>query len=560
MLRDLHIRNFALVDDLRMAFGAGLNILTGETGAGKSIIIDALGYVLGERVTASEVVRAGTDRASVDAIFDVDESHTAVREKLREHGLDEDDGTLLMTRELSVSSGKSQSRVNGRLVPASILKEIGDMLVDVHGQHEHQALLVPDRHVDILDAWVGRDAMDARADVAGAVSHASQIRRELEELRAAARERVRTVDLYRYQLDEIRAADPQPGEEEVLHLDSVRLANAARLKSVADEAYHLVSGESRGAVDLLQAACAAVEQGAVLDPALGPAAEALRESASFAEDASREIRRYQDSIEINPERLEEISNRLDLLKGLRRKYGETVEDVLLFARDVEERLERLEHSEAREAELAVALGAAERAVVAAAERLTCLRREAAARFAARICEQLRDLGMGAVRFEASLIGQPVNARGAERIEFLISANPGEPLRSLARIASGGETSRVMLAIKSVAADSSGVPTMIFDEIDAGVGGRTANVLGDKLAALGSSAQILCITHLPQVAARAGDHFLIEKSVSGERTCVSVSRLHPDERVAEIVRMLGGAAASEAVLRHAREMLTAHAHG
>jgi DNA repair protein RecN (Recombination protein N) len=558
MLRDIHIRNFALIDDLSLSFGAGLNILTGETGAGKSIIIDALGFVLGDRVNASDAIRTGADRASVEAVFELRESHTAVWEKLRDLGLDDgDDSMLMMARELSGSSGKSQCRVNGRLVPVAVLKDVGDSLVDVHGQHEHQSLLSADRHVDILDEWCGKTVLTLRAELATAVARLGKINRDLEQLRADARERARMIDLYRFQVDEITAADLKSGEEELLAAERTRLANASKLATASTEAYDYLTGaeRARGALDLLNAAMVSVDHAVSMDENLQPIVEALRESISFAEDAARDLRRYQDAIEFNPERLEEIDNRLETFKQLKRKYGETLEEILTYLTEIGEKLSRLENSEAREAELLAAVDKAEREVQGFASRLTELRQAASSDFALKITRELADLGMSATRFEVAFTPQPITAKGAEKIEFLISPNPGEPLKPLARIASGGEMSRVMLAIKSVMAGTVGMPTMIFDEIDVGVGGRTANVLGDKLAALASSAQILCITHLPQIAARAGTHFLIEKSVSGGRTVVSVKPLSTEQRVDEIVRMLGGTTPSEAIVQHAREMLT-----
>jgi len=558
MLRDIHIRNFALIDDLSLDFGAGLNILTGETGAGKSIIIDALGFVLGDRVNASDAIRTGADRALVEAVFELRATDVTVREKVVELGLeDEDADVLMMSRELVASSGKSQCRVNGRLVPVAVLKEVGESLVDVHGQHEHQALLSADRHVDILDDWAGKPAAALRTELSLAVSLLNKTHRDLEQLRADGRERARMIDLYRFQADEIATADLRSGEEEQLAAERTRLANSSKLSNASAEAYDYLSGaeRARGAVDLLNAALTSVDHAVVMDEELTPIAEALREAVSFAEDAARDLRRYQDGVEFNPERLEEIDNRLDTFKQLKRKYGETLEEILAYLTDVGEKLSRLENSEAREAELLTAIGKMEADVQSIAGKLTDLRRAVSDDFALKITRELADLGMSATRFEVAFSPQPITAKGAEKIEFLISPNPGEPLKPLARIASGGEMSRVMLSIKSVMAGSVGMPTMIFDEIDVGVGGRTANVLGDKLAALSGNAQIMCITHLPQIAAKAGRHFLIEKSVAHGRTLVSVNALSPDQRIDEIVRMLGGTTPTDAIVQHARDMLT-----
>ncbi|MBV9851607.1 MAG: DNA repair protein RecN [Armatimonadetes bacterium] len=559
MLQELHVTNFALIDSLHLSFGAGLNILTGETGAGKSIIIDALGLALGERASGGDVVRTGTERATVEAAFDLSGAPPEVRARLAEAGLDgEEDDVLLVARELSRGGGKSQCRINGRLMPVSALKAIADGLVDVHGQHEHQSLLHADRHVDILDDWCGREALDLRAEVAAQLSALNGLRREREQLQTDARERARTLDLYRFQQEEIAGAHLRPAEEEELLADRSRLANAEKLSAAAQEGYAALSGGDRGgggALDALNAALAAVAHAAALDGSLSGVIEALQGAVSYAEDASHELRDYQEGVEFNPERLEEIESRLDLLRTLKRKYGETVDEIIAYGDELAGKLDRLEHAEAREDELTAAIEKAQAALDRTAAKLTLVRKGVSADFAQRIMRELADLGMAATKFEVSIEPQAPTSRGANRVEFLLSPNPGEPLRPLARIASGGEMSRIMLAMKSVLVRAGGTPTMIFDEVDVGVGGRTAQVIADKLDALAGQAQILCITHLPQIASRADTHFYIEKCVDGGRTTVSVATLDAEGRVEEIARMLGGTRRTEAVVQHAREMLS-----
>lgn len=558
MLQELHVTNFALIDRLHLTFGAGLNILTGETGAGKSIIIDALGLALGERASGSDVIRTGADKAVVEAAFDLTDAPPEVRARLVEAGLDSDeDELLLVTRELA-RGGKSACRVNGRLMPVATLKSIAEGLVDVHGQHEHQSLLHADRHVDILDNWCGKDALALRAEVAAGLSELNALRREREHLQTDARERARTLDLYRFQQEEITAAKLRPGEEDELLADRSRLANAEKLSASAQEGYAALSGTERGsggALDALNAALAAVEHAAALDEALAPVLEALNGAVSYAEDAAHALRDYQDAVEFNPERLEEIESRLESLRTLKRKYGDTVEEILSYGAELTEKLDRMENAEARGDELTAAIEKAEAAVGKMAARLTKARRQAATDFAPLIGRELADLGMAATRFEVSVEPQAITSRGADKVEFLLSPNPGEPLRPLARIASGGEMSRIMLAMKSVLVRAGATPTMIFDEVDVGVGGRTAQTIADKLAALAAQAQILCITHLPQIASRADTHFAIEKQVEAGRTTVSVTALNTDGRVEEIARMLGGTRRTDAVVQHAREMLS-----
>jgi len=558
MLVELHVTNFALIDRLDLTFGAGLNILTGETGAGKSIIIDALGLALGGRAGA-DLVRTGAAKATVEAVFDLAHAPDEVRRRLADAGLDGEDeeDTLLVTRELARAGGKSQCRINGRLMPVAILKEIAEGLVDVHGQHEHQSLLAADRHVDILDNWGGKDALALRQSVAALFTEANALKREREQLRTDARERARMLDLYRFQQEELEGAKLRPGEEEELAADRSRLANSEKLSAAAGDAYATLSGAERGAgaLDALNAALAAVEHAAALDENLSPLAETLGSAVSYAEDAARELRVYQESVEFNPERLEEIESRLDLIRTLKRKYGETLEEIIAYGEELTAKLDALENSEAREEELTAAIAKSEEKLNAAAARLTKARRKASENFAAGIARELADLGMAATQFEVSIEPQPTTSKGADRVEFLLSPNPGEPLRPLAKIASGGEMSRIMLAMKSVLARTGAIPTMIFDEIDVGVGGRTAQTIGDKLEALAQGAQIMCITHLPQIASRAGTHFFIEKQVHEGRTTVSVAPLDSEGRIEEIARMLGGSRRSEAVVQHAREMLS-----
>ncbi len=562
MLVELHVTNFALIDHLDLSFGAGLNILTGETGAGKSIIIDALGLALGERA-GHDLVRTGTGKATVEAVFDIKNAPEEMRQKLADAGLSGDEGdeddTLLVTRELARGGGKSQCRINGRLMPVAVLKEIAEGLVDVHGQHEHQSLLAADRHIDILDNWGGKDALALRQQVADLAGEVNALKREREKLRTDARERARMLDLYRFQQEELAQASLQPDEEAELAADRTRLASSEKLSAAAAEAYTALSGGERGgggALDPLNAALSAVEHAASLDENLAPLIETLQNAVVYAEDAARGLRVYQESVESNPERLEEIETRLDLIRTLKRKYGETIAEIIAYAADLNAKLDALENSEAREEALTTAIAAAESKLTAAAGKLTAVRRKAAVKFAAGITRELTDLGMAATKFEVAIEPQTITGKGADKIEFLLSPNPGEPLRPLAKIASGGEMSRIMLAMKSVLAKSGTIPTMIFDEIDVGVGGRTAQTIGDKLEALAKDAQILCITHLPQIASRAATHFFIEKQVQDGRTTVSVAPLDSEGRIDEIARMLGGSRRSEAVVQHAREMLSA----
>ncbi|MBC8101311.1 MAG: DNA repair protein RecN [Cytophagales bacterium] len=573
MLTELSVENFALVEKLRLSFGPGLNLLTGETGAGKSILLDALGMALGER-TGPESIRHGADKARVEVVFTIDDTDIRLKAAMETAGLEAEDSLLIVSRELS-ATGKSSVRINGRPATVGTLKAVGDALVDIHGQHQHQSLLDAQRHAEILDAWCGPEITVLKTAVAKAAGEAAAAARELSTLRQDARERARTIDLLSFQQGEIDAANPLAAEEDALLAEQMRLASAEKLHAAALSAYAALHGgaatsatsgrggrgsvgtgiaETGGALEGLTTAAAEIEHAARLDERLAPLLEALNNALFVAEDAAREVRTYRDGIEFNPERLEEIETRLDTLKTLKKKYGDTLDEVLRYREEIAVRLETLENAETRIVELQEIAGKTAEKLSAQAAKLTRARQKAAKPFSDAILKELADLAMTATRFSVAIEPRPPTAQGADQVEFLISPNPGEPLKPLAKIASGGEISRIMLAMKSVLSRTYSVPTLIFDEIDAGIGGRTGTVLADKLAALSGAGQILCITHLPQIAAKGDRHFFIEKHTEKGRTRVSVAPLTGEGRVQELARMLGGARLTDTVLQHAREML------
>jgi DNA repair protein RecN (Recombination protein N) len=552
MLQELTIRNFALIEELRLSFPPGLNLITGETGAGKSIVIDAIGLALGERASGQDAIRAGADRCLVEAVFDLFDAPESTRRYLRENELEADDETaLIVSRELT-RAGKNQCRVNGRLMPVSSLRDATDGLIDVHGQHEHQTLLASDRHLDLLDNWLGAEALSQRDRIARLHADALSLRSDLASLRESARDRARNLDLYRFQRDEIHAAELTVTEEESLEAERTRLVNAEKLRACADEAYTALADS---ALDALNRAAAATIRASGFDPLVEPIRDQINEALAFADDARRALRNYRDEIESDSARLEQIDERIAAIHALKRKYGDSIEAILAYALDIEHKLDTIENSVEHEERIERQVAAVTMELATAARELSELRRSGSARFSAGIRSELRDLGMTACEFEARIDVQEIGARGSDKVEFLISPNPGEPLKPLAKIASGGELSRIMLALKTVLSRTAYVPTLIFDEIDIGVGGRTASTIGSKIASLSESAQVFCITHLPQIAALpAAAHFLIEKTVDGGRTVVRISELDSDSRVHEIARMLAGANQTETVMRHAREML------
>jgi DNA repair protein RecN (Recombination protein N) len=550
MLTQLSIRNFALVEELAIEFGPGFNVLTGETGAGKSVLIDALSSALGER-QSGDVVRSGTDRALIEAVFEVGAAAGAPLAEWAE------EGSIILGREIS-ATGRSVYRINGRMCTAAAVRAVAAGLLDLHGQHEHQSLLDADRHADYLDNWAGADLLAAKRRVLALHAELREVARQREALRRSERETAQRLDLYRFQMEEIDAAALTAGEEEALDASRLLLANAEKLHTATGGVMESLGQGEPCATDLL--AAAAVELGAVaaIDPRLAAVAELVESAAVAAQEATRDLRAYHESVEFNPERLQQVMERLDLLRRLKRKYGETVEEILDHRRRIAVEIAGLEGAEEHDAALAASQEALARELAVVAARVWEGRRAAAVRFSGLVATHLAELAMEGTRFETGVETGDAGAweRGAAavlgRIEFLISPNPGEPLRPLAKIVSGGELSRVMLALKSVMATASPVHCLVFDEIDVGVGGRTAAVLGRKLAALAETNQVLCITHLPPIASRAATHFHVRKRAAAGRTRVEVRRLQGDSRVAELARMLGGAEAT--ATRHAEQLL------
>ena len=556
MLQELTIRNFALLEEVRIALRPGLNVLTGETGAGKSIIIDAIGTILGGRTTA-DVIRTGTERATVEAIFEVpaDAPNVAqVRASLDELGLLDDEaenGQLILARELS-RSGRSIARVNGRAVPASTLAQVGAHLVDIHGQHEHLSLLRPEAQRDLLDRYGGLSAQ--RAAVGTLVQDLRAVRSQLRAMQQDEREVARRIDLLSFQVEEIQNAKLRPGEDEELEQERNLLVNAERLAELASAIHDRLAGgadDAPGALDLLGSASRDLAQLARIDAQMASHEQLLVEASAQVEELAHTFRTYREAIEFSPERLEEVTERLDQLRTLQRKYGDTIEDVVAFGEKAAAELDALVNREAHTAELEQRAASLEREIGAAAEALSAARAAAGERLAAAVADELRALTLGG-QFAVALLhdpdagGVPVGSErlrfdesGVDVVEFRFAPNAGEPAKPVARTASGGELSRILLALKAVLSAADRTPTLIFDEVDTGIGGRGGRVLGEKLAHLARRHQVLCVTHLPQIAAYGDAHYFIAKHVRAGRTLTSVSPLDGDERVRELAQMLGG---------------------
>lgn len=553
MLEHLHIRNVALIKESEISFGDGLNILTGETGAGKSMIIDSLQFALGGRA-GKDFLRHGEKQAAVEALFSVQSQ--ALTEKLAENGIaPEEDGTLLITRTLS-EAGKSVCRINGSTVTVGMLKEIAEDMIDIYGQHEHQSLLNPVKHIRLLDRFCGAGFGEAMEEYKNSRQRLKDLEKQLAILIGDESQREQRMDMLLFQKEEIEAAELQEGEEDALLEQKKRLSSMERLIRLTGESVTLLyDGDDRApsACDQLGDALAKLREAAEYDAALSPLADALADGYAAVEDCARELKREAEKQEADPEELERIEERLQLFYKLKRKYGGSIEAVLEFYGKAVQELEFLSNSSEKAAELSAKKAEEEKRLSALAETLTARRRATAEQVEEQIETALHDMEMKHARFHIQIEEKADwGADGKDKVEFLISANAGEPLKPLAKIASGGEMSRVMLALKTVLVDADEIGTFIFDEIDTGVSGRTARRVGEKMRFLGGKRQLLCITHLPQIAAMADNHFLIEKESDAGETVTRVTALDEEGAVREVARLMNDV--TETTLAAARELL------
>lgn len=555
MLEHLHIKNVALIKESEISFGEGLNILTGETGAGKSMVIDSLQFALGGRA-GKDFLRHGEKQASVEALFAM--RSEALQEKLEESGIQpEEDGSVLITRTLS-EAGKSVCRVNGSTVTVGMLREIAEDLIDIYGQHEHQSLLNPSRHIRLLDRFCGVGFGDAMEEYKKSYHALKELEKQLQSLMGDESQREQRMDILQFQKEELEAGELRLGEEEDLLEQKKRLSSMEKLMRLTRESLALLyDGENMmpSACDQLGDALAKLQEAAEYDNSLNTFADALADAYAAVEDTARELKREAEKQENDPDALEEIEERLQLIYKLKRKYGGSVEAALAFYDKVVQELDFLSNSSEKVAELTLEKEKEQKKLAAAAEKLSALRRSTAQQVAAQIEASLKDMEMKDARFHIQIDEKnDWTADGKDKVEFLISANAGENLKPLAKIASGGEMSRVMLALKTVLVDADEIGTFIFDEIDTGVSGRTARKVGEKMRFLGSKRQILCITHLPQIAAMADQHFLIEKESNDGETTTQVTPLEGEGPVLEVARLMGGSDVTETTLAAARELI------
>lgn len=557
MLRELSITNLAVIEKVSVGFHDGFHVLSGETGAGKSILIDALALAAGGRGSA-DMIRHGESRAELEALFDLPVTHP-VWETLSKLGIKaEPEESLLIRRELLIQ-GKSSARINGQNVTLSMLREVGEFLVNIHGQHEHQSLLRTERHLEWLDQFAGEQLAAERAIYKEIYRRYQHIHRERKELEDKSRQGMQMLDLYRFQLEEISKAKLKPGEEEALNDERRKLAHAEKLTDAVSEAYDSLYGAKGLAA--LSKALSRLQDIVEVDPGkLGPLTEQLQSAYYSVEDAAYQLRDYREGVEFNPERLSFIETRLDLLHSLKRKYGETVEDVILYGGRIKAEADNFENRDEKLKELAAQEDELLRKLTEQGDKLSAIRREASRTLATHIEQELKELQMERSIFEVKLDKGPLTVNGFDTAEFLLSTNPGEPPKPLSKIASGGEMSRVMLALKAIFAVIDRIPVLVFDEVDTGVSGRAAQAIADKLAKLSLHCQVFAITHLPQVACMADHQYEISKALGHHgRTVTSVAELVAEQRVEELARMLGGVEVTEKTRHHAQEMLTL-AHG
>ena len=602
MLRYIEIKNIALIDRASIDFGPGLCVLTGETGAGKSIIIDSINAVLGARA-ARDIVRKGTDGAAVSAVFSFDAGELSggvqpgsgtdgIYAKLRAvlndngiagyddndsfNGVSIDDGIgdgdradaerafeLILSREIN-NSGRSICRINGKLVAAPVLKEIGELIVDLHGQHENHSLLKRDKHIDMIDNFGGAGLLAKREKYTALHSDYWRIKRRIADLKKSESERARAIDILTFQINEIKSVRPQPREDERLLVQIEALANAEKIKNAIVAACQLLNGDAGGqgdsasALENINGAIRSLSQITQYSNEYMDLSGRLSEARFTIEDAANTLRAKMGADELDPGRLDKLSARHEAIERLKRKYGGSIKDVHNFYKQSTDKLAELTDSEQTAGELENSLRAAAAAMTAFAADLTAARQKTAAIIEAGVVKELLELEMKSCRFKvlfshADNIDE-YNAKGRDQLEFLFCANPGEELKPLTRIASGGEMSRVMLAIKSVLANADDIPTMIFDEIDNGISGNAAARVAEKMHLLSKGRQIVCVTHLAQIACMADDQYLIEKTSTEYETQTNVNKLTSDMRADEISRMLGGGAPTEASLRLSNELL------
>ncbi|WP_255363839.1 MULTISPECIES: DNA repair protein RecN [unclassified Candidatus Frackibacter] len=565
LLRNLSIYNFALIEELQVEFGAGLNIITGETGAGKSIIIKALEMLLGGRAS-TEYIRSGKQRAIIEATFDID-NNQKVKDELVSLGINYNSGEdLILTREITHNSN-NRSRINGRIVTLAITRKISQYLIEIHGQHEDQVLFKPRKQLALLDEFAGEEARDLLDEVSKIYDELKEKKNKLNSLNQDEKERVRKIDLLKFQIDEIEEAELVAGEMEELLTTKKKISNIEDLKKITNQVYDQLyesDFQQMAVIDQLNQFTKDLNRVNEGDSKLESIIELLTEATYQLQEVAYELEDYQAGLEFEPHRLNEIEERLQSINRLKRKYGDSISEILEYQRKIQAELDELLASEIHLEELKKDIKGLEIEYLQVAEKLSNLRQDVAQEFIEKIMLELKDLSMEKSKFDINLTTRvdqageldldKITANGIDRIEFLISPNPGEDLKPLARIASGGELSRTMLALKKVIAEVDQVETLVFDEVDTGIGGRVANLIAEKLVIISQKHQVLCITHLPQIASMGDIHYYISKNMETTHTKTKLKKLTDEAKVQELSRMLGGSSLNDATIDHVNEMI------
>jgi DNA repair protein RecN (Recombination protein N) len=543
MLKELRVKNYAIIDELSLEFEPGLNVLTGETGAGKSIIIGALGVALGQRAY-TEMIKTGAPEAVVEAFFDIG-NHPL----LGEMGIDGSEGIVI--RRVVSKAGKTKTYINDTMVNVQSLASLGSRLVDIHGQNEHQSLLSSDNQLMLLDRFGGLDPV--REKVALQFRETEALKRKIEGLKAGAREAEQRLDLLKFQVSEIESAAPEPGEDERLEEEQAILSNLNRLNELTEGAYAELYGDEGSTVERLTHAVSSLKEMSSIDKSVEEIIRVLEQALALTEDASHSLRAHKDRYEPDPARLEAVGDRLELIRKLKKKYGDAIADILAFLERAKGELGSIETSGESLEEMEDALKHGEERLHALAGELSKKRKAVAAKLESSVTEVLKDLALEKSEFRVKLEDAPVSSAGSDEVEILFSANLGEAAKPLSKVASGGELSRIMLAIKSILRDADEIPVLVFDEVDAGIGGKTAHNVARKLKETSKTHQVLLITHLPQIASVADVHARILKVGAGRGVAVRVEKLSGRERQEEVARMLGGRI-TDTSLKHAREII------
>ena len=549
MLQNLHVRNLALIDETEVEFSNGLNILTGETGAGKSIIIGSINLALGQRVP-KEMLKENDEPALVELVFSVD--NPKVKEKLMELDIEAEDDIVILSRK--ISGGKAVARINGEAVSASILKSVASLLIDIHGQHEHQSLLSKKKHLDILDAYAKQELGDKKEQLQIAFGEYKKLKEDWENSNMDGEERARELSFLEFETKEIEEANLRVGEDEELEEEFKRFSNGRKIMESVGHAHEAVAGDGECASELIGRALRELSMVSMYDKQVADLESQLIEIENLMHDFNHELSAYISDVDFDEETFYQMEQRLNVINHLKAKYGNTIEKILSVYEEKCDRIRVLNDYDTYLKSLSNALLLKEKEVKALCEAISEIRKSNAIVLCEAITQALQDLNFLDVVFSMEF-GEPTSfsANGFDDPEFMISTNPGEPVKPLGKVASGGELSRIMLAIKTIMADADEIESLIFDEIDSGISGRTAQMVAEKMNVLGRNHQIICITHLPQIAAMADSHYLIEKKVENNETRSNIFKLNNDESVHELARMLGGVEITDAVVENAREM-------